>query len=143
MQAAPRWTRLRRAAVHDLRVGALRTQPIRDADVMIGVARRIITERSSAADFDCGGPVTVPTLLNLIDVGVRAMGAELAVSADAAAAYRRLDLMLGRRLDEAQAAPAGAVTAGGSGSSYDLSAVWPTRRRNSSPDARRPRQPSS
>lgn len=101
---APRRRPARRLA-HDLRAIRLRERAITEVEVCTGIARRLAVGsqrptagRDPAAPAGHGGPALAAHLFRLVDVATRAMAAEVAVAADAAAQYRRLELLLARRL---------------------------------------------
>lgn len=95
----------RRRRLDDLRRGlhALRTRrtAIDNAEVLIGAVRALRTE---APALDTMSSVDLIGYLDrLLDLAARGLAAELAVAADAAAVYRRLELMLEDHLGPAEA----------------------------------------
>lgn len=103
--------RRRHHVVHDIRVAATGRRTAFDAEVVIEAVREL---DGAPPQLD---RVSDHELLRrrhaLVDLGVRAMGAELGVAAAAAAAYRRVELMLLAHLGDDEAGRhVEAVTAG-------------------------------
>jgi pyruvate,water dikinase len=116
---------------HDVRAMSVRTRAVLDAEVVVATVDRFGAV-VAAATVDRFGAVAagpergalealealdlvalVVRRAGLVDLAMRAMTAELAVAADAAAGFRRLEALLGRRLDPADAARfAASLTAG-------------------------------
>jgi phosphohistidine swiveling domain-containing protein len=87
---------------HDLRALAVRSRAVLDADIAVAAVDGL------TALEPLRGDESVSTLaarrLWCIDLALRALAAELAVAADAAAGFGRLEALLGRRVDAATAA---------------------------------------
>lgn len=140
--------RRRRPRLEDLRrsVQALRTRrtAIDNAEVLIGTVEALRGKRVDLDALDDGALLT--HLDRLLDLAARGLAAELAVAADAAAFYRRLELMVGEHLGtEEGAAAAQRLTTGagvGPARTQDASAAvfgGPTwRELGSTPAAPRP-----
>lgn len=98
----------------DLRVYAARQRAITEAETVL-----VAVDAIEATAPDLGRSDDAFLLAyrrRLIDLGARAMAAELAVAAAAAAAYARLERFLARYLDDSEAArAAGRLTAGADG----------------------------
>jgi pyruvate,water dikinase len=106
--AEPSGSRLA-AARHDLRVVAQQHRTAQDADIVRAAVTEIRRRRPDLGTF--GDAALLRYRFRLVDLGVRAMTAELASAAAAAAAYRRLELTLASRFDDAEAGRlAGVVT---------------------------------
>lgn len=90
-----------RSARHDLRVLRAGSRAGKEASILGHTAQLVVDDRP-----DLGLLPTESLLayhLQLVDLGTRAMSAELGVSADATGTYRRLQVRLGRRLGEVEA----------------------------------------
>jgi pyruvate,water dikinase len=106
--AEPAGSRL--AAVrHDLRVLVQQHRAAQDADIVCTAVADIRRRRPDLGDLD--DVALLRYRFRLVDLGVRAMTAELASAAAAAAAYRRLELTLASHVDDAEAGRlAGVIT---------------------------------
>jgi pyruvate,water dikinase len=91
-----------RAFGRDLRAMATRRRARFDGDVVVAVARAIDADRRGLQDLD--DRALLARRLRLLDLGVRAMTAELGVAAAAAGAYASVEQVLRRYLDGADAA---------------------------------------
>lgn len=78
--------------IHDLRVMASGRRNTVNAETVIEAAAELVSSEPDAKSFT--DRELLRYRLGLIDLGVRAMGAELGVAAAAAAAYRRVEMML-------------------------------------------------
>lgn len=96
----------------DLRAAAARRQARFQGDLAVEVITRL---RAAPPDLEAATDRELLTLrLRLLHLGIRAMTAELGVAASAVAAYGRLEQVLGRYLDDEEAARwAQRVTRGG------------------------------
>ena len=81
------------AARHDIRVLSSRRRAELDAELVILTSAGVADAATDLTALDDGALLAY--WLRLIDVAVRAMTAEMGVAANAAAAYRRLELALG------------------------------------------------
>ncbi len=92
-----------------------RRTAIDNADVLVGAVGALRTARPPVEALS--GAELVRYLDRLVDLAARGLAAELAVAADAAATYRRLELMLGEHLgtDEATGAVQQLTTGAGAG----------------------------
>ena len=99
VQPRASWMRLLR---RDLRAMATRRRSRFDGDVVIAVARAVDADPAPLARLD--DRQLLSRRLRLLDLGVRAMTAELGVAAAAAGAYAGVEQVLGRYLDAADAA---------------------------------------
>lgn len=107
--AAPAVSRLT-AARHDFRVLVQQHRTTQDAEIVRTAIRELQRRRPTLAELDDGALARYR--FRLVDLGVRAMTAELASAAAAAAAYRRLELVLASFFDVGEAGRlAGTVTA--------------------------------
>lgn len=106
VQAARARSRLR-APLHDLRVSAVRKRAVFDVAVVCAAADLLDSaDDSPVADGEPAGSTPRRLrvrLFNLLDLGARAMAAEVAVAADAAASYRRLEVLLARHAGATEA----------------------------------------
>jgi rifampicin phosphotransferase len=93
------WVRVLR---RDLRAMATRRRSRFDGDVVIAVARAVDADPGALDLLD--DRQLLSRRLRLLDLGVRAMTAELGVAAAAAGAYAGVEQVLGRYLDRAEAA---------------------------------------
>ena len=106
--AEPSGSRLA-AARHDLRVLAQQHHAAQDADIVCTAVAEIRRRRPDLGLLD--DTALLRYRFRLVDLGVRAMTAELASAAAAAAAYRRLELTLAKQFDATEAGRlAGVVT---------------------------------
>jgi pyruvate,water dikinase len=99
-RAEPRGSRLA-GARHDLRVFAQQHRATQDADVVCAAVAELRRHRGDLTELD--DEALARYRFRLIDLGVRAMTAELASAAAAAAAYRRLELTLSSWFDDDEA----------------------------------------
>lgn len=107
-QAAPSGSRLARLR-HDLRVLAQQHRAAQDAEIVCVAVAGIERRRPDLAGLD--DAALIRYRFRLVDLGVRAMTAELASAATAAAAYRQLELTLASHVDHVEAGRlAGKVT---------------------------------
>ena len=94
---------------HDLRVLVQQHRAAQDSGIVCAAAAEIRRRRPDLAGLD--DDALVRYRFRLVDLGVRAMTAELASAAAAAAAYRRLELTLAAHFDDAEAGRlAGVIT---------------------------------
>lgn len=108
-----------RSVVHDLRVLEARQRSTRDAAVFERAVEEILGQRPDLPALEASDLLAYH--LRLVDLATRGTGAELRVAAEAAATYRRLQIMLSRhvgaadagRLAEAAVGRAGVATAVG------------------------------
>ncbi|HSM67520.1 MAG TPA: PEP/pyruvate-binding domain-containing protein, partial [Ilumatobacteraceae bacterium] len=95
---------------HDLRVFAHQHRATQDAEIVCVAVAEIQQRRPDLGALD--DAAVLRYRFRLIDLGVRAMTAELASAATAAAAYRQLELTLASHVDEVEAGRlAGVLTA--------------------------------
>ena len=99
-RAAPPGSRLARLR-HDLRVLAQQHRSTQDADIVCVAVAEIHRSRPDLAGLD--DAALMRYRFRLIDLGVRAMTAELATAATAVAAYRQLELTLASHVDDVEA----------------------------------------
>lgn len=100
----------REAIVHDLRSLRIQRRSSLDAEVMIHAMKQL-SERPRLAAWDV--PELLSYLFRLVDLGVRAVAAELEVAAGATSSYRKIELLLiGHLGDEEAGRWAERVTAG-------------------------------
>ncbi|HET6968493.1 MAG TPA: PEP/pyruvate-binding domain-containing protein [Ornithinibacter sp.] len=90
-----------RSAVHDMRVLRVGSRAAKEASTLGHAARLVVDDRPELRGFSAESLLAYH--LRLVDLGTRAMAAELGVSADATGSYRRLQVRLGRRLGEVEA----------------------------------------
>jgi hypothetical protein len=82
---------------HAVRVAATRERALLDAEVVCRVAEALDEPATRPSPWPATGDAAlVAAHVDLLDLGTRAMTAEAAVAAGAAAAYRRLELLLAR-----------------------------------------------
>jgi rifampicin phosphotransferase len=133
----------REAIVHDLRALRIQRRSSVDAEVTIHAMARFGDQPSLDT---WGAPALLAYLFRLVDLGVRAVAAELEVAASATSSYRKIELLLiGHLGDEAAGRWAERVTAGrGIAASVSPTAsggcVRRPRRGSSSAPSRRPRR---
>lgn len=108
------WSPLR-----DLRVFMARQRAITEAETVLVAVDELARVVPVVTDLD--NSALLSYRLRLLDLGARAMAAELAVAAAAVAAYRRLEGFLARFLDERQAALAAQDLTTGAGLAYPKS----------------------
>lgn len=99
----PATTRRRRHSLrHDLRLLGARRRALAESDIVLVAAADLLS------DFPSPTVLTDAELLarrlRLLDLGARATAAEVAIAAVGAAAFRRLEAMLGKHLEPAAAA---------------------------------------
>lgn len=90
-----------RALWQDLRVITARRRAVHEAETVVVAASEIVAARPDLSRLGAAGLLGYRD--RLIDLGARAMAAELGVAAGAVASYARLEHMLGRHLDAAAA----------------------------------------
>lgn len=90
-----------RSALHDLRVLRAAPRAAREASLLGHATELVVAEPEDLRHLST--PSLLAYHLRLVDLGTRAMAAELGVSADAASTYRRLQVRLGRHLGEVEA----------------------------------------
>ena len=110
--APPEPSGSRVAAVrHDVRVLLQQHRAAQDADIVRTAIAEIRRRRPDLGDLD--DDAVIRYRFRLVDLGARAMAAELASAAAAAAGYRRLELTLASHFDDAEAGRlAGVITSG-------------------------------
>jgi len=108
------WSPLR-----DLRVFLARQRAITEAETVLVAVAEVARVAPLVSDLD--DLALLSYRLRLLDLGARAMAAELAVAAGAAAAYRRLEHFLARFLSDREAVLAAQDLTTGAGVAYPLS----------------------
>ncbi len=99
--ASPRRHSRLRSARHDVRVLAAHRRACLDADIVVAATDHVLADRPALDGLD--DRALLAHHLRVLDLATRAAAAELTVAADAAASYRRLEVVLTGPVGEAEA----------------------------------------